>query len=128
MSAQLVASVRDRIVPMLEYVAQEYRTRVPAGYPVIVDQPEHGTVGIELDNAHALYVVSEGGNLFADFYYRSTRWDARSSASREKFGGAPFQDRRPLPADVSDQALRNLIAELLSRFNYEQNLIHMTDT
>jgi hypothetical protein len=113
---------------MLEVAAAEYRTRVPAGYPVIIDTPELATVGIELDPAHALHFVSDGENLFADFYYRSSRYDARSSASREKFGGSPYQDRRALPGSISDQGLRNLIAELLSRFNAQQTIIHITDT
>jgi hypothetical protein len=127
-STQLVASVRDRILPMLQVVANEYRTRVPAGYPIVNDNQAQGVIGIELDPAHSLYFVTDGDSLFADFYYRSTRYDARSSASREKFGGAPFQDRRPLPADISDQGLRNLIAELQSRYNSQQLIIHITDT
>lgn len=128
MSTQLVESIRERILPMLQVIAAEYRGRVPAGYPLVTDNPRQATVGIELDPAHSLHIVSDGAQLFADFYYRSTRYDARSSASREKFGGAPFQDRRPLPANVTDQALRNLIAELISRFNSQQLIIHITDT
>lgn len=128
MSTKLVESVRDRILPMLQVIAEEYRGRVPAGYPVVVDLPDQATVGIELDPAHSLHIVSDDSRLFADFYYRSSRYDTRSSASREKFGGAPFQDRRGLPSNVSDQGLRNLIAELISRFNAQQTIIHITDT
>lgn len=113
---------------MLQVVAKEYRGRVPAGYPVVADIPQQATIGIELDPTHSLHIVSEGDRIFADFYYRSSRYDARSSASREKFGGAPFQDRRVLPGDISDQGLRNLIAELCSRFNSQQTMIHITDT
>ncbi|MCC6792091.1 MAG: hypothetical protein IT336_10405 [Thermomicrobiales bacterium] len=128
MSTQLVTSIRDRIVPMLQVVAAEYRGRVPAGYPIIDDNPAQGLIGLQLDPAHSLYITSDGDRLYADFYYRSTRFDARSSASREKFAGAPFQDRRALPADISDQGLRNLVAELCSRFNSQQLIIHITDT
>lgn len=128
MSTHLVLGVRDRVVPMLRHIANEYQGRVPDGYPNIVDIPEQGTVGIELDPAFSLYFVAEGDQLFADLYYRSSRWDTRSSASREKFGGAPFQDRRPIQATISDQGLRNLVAELASRFNSQQLLIHITDT
>ena len=113
---------------MLQVMAAEYQGRVPAGYPQVVDIPAQGIVGLQLDPAHSLYIVSENGALYADFYYRSSRWDARSSASREKFGGAPFDDRRPLTGVPSDQALRNLIAELISRFNFQQSIIHITDT
>jgi hypothetical protein len=127
-STQAIDGVRDRIIPMLQYIAEEYRGRVPVGFPVIVDLPEQATVGLELDPGHSLYVVSDGEKLFADLYYRSSRWDARSSASREKFGGAAFDDRRPLPSDPSDQTLRNLVAELISRFNNQQTILYITDT
>ena len=113
---------------MLRVAAGNYRERVPAGYPVVIDAPDRGLVGIELDPAHSLYIVEEGGALFADFYYRNTRWDARSSASREKFGGAPLHDRRPLDPGISDQGLRNLIAELGQRYQTQQLFIHTTDT
>jgi hypothetical protein len=126
-STQLVHDIRDRVLPMLQAAAQSYRGRVPAGYPIVVDRPEQATVGIELDPAHALYFTLDGDQLVADLYYRSSRYDARSSASREKFGGAPFQDRRLVASDVTDQALRNLIAELSSRFNFQQTIIHITD-
>jgi hypothetical protein len=120
--------VRDRFLPMLRFAADEYRHRVPDGYPVVVDMADGGAVGIELDPSYALYVVSDGDRLFADLYYRSSRNDARSSASREKFGGLPFDDRRPLPAPPSDQDLRNLLAELMSRWNFQPGIIHITDS
>ena len=128
MSIELVHSVRDRILPMLDVVAKEYRFRVPAGYPVVTDLPLQGTVGIELDPDHSLYLVAEGDDLFADFYFRSSRYDTRATASREKFGGSSVQDRRPVSPEISDQGLRNLVAELCSRFNSQQTLIHITDT
>jgi hypothetical protein len=123
-----VSAIRDRILPMLEQVANEYRYRVPEGYPVIVDTPNQGVVGIELDPSYALYIISDGMQLYADVYSRSPRNDARSSASREKFGGAPDSDRRPLDPNISDQGLRNLIAELMSRWNFQPLIIHITDT
>lgn len=128
MPTTIAESVRDRMLPMLQYVVEEYRGRVPEGYPVIVDEPQHGLIGIQLDPAWSLTIVADGTGLYADFYYRSSRWDARSSASREKFAGSPFDDRRQLTANPSDQALRNLIAELLSRFNSQQLILYITDT
>ena len=123
-----LSGVRERMLPMLRFAAGEYQERASAGYPVLIDGVETGAIGIELDPSHALYVVEEGEQLFADFYYRSSRTDARSSASREKFSGAPFNDRRPLAADASDQTLRNLIAELMSRWNIQPGIIHITDS
>lgn len=120
--------IRERVLPMLQFTAEEYRHRTPEGYPVVVDEVERGAVGLELDPDHAIYVVQDGDGLFVDFYFRSSRADARSSASRAKFGGLPFDDRRPLSTDVSDQRLRNLIAELESRWNFQSGIIHITDT
>jgi len=113
---------------MLRVVAEEYRQRVPAGYPVVVDMTVGGALGIELDPSHALYLVSDGERVFADLYYRSARDDARTSASREKFGGVPFDDRRPIAVPPSDQDLRNLLAELMSHWNFQPGIIHITDS
>jgi len=127
-STVLIQDVRDRVLPMLRRVATEYESRVPAGFPVVLDDPAQGVVGIQLDPNHALYFVMDGDDLVAEFYYRSPRDDAKSSASREKFGGAPFDDRRPLPPNVSTQTLRNLIAELMSRWNFQPSIIHITES
>jgi hypothetical protein len=127
-SVEALRDVRERVLPMLRFAAQEYRHRTPDGYPVVVDAVDAGMVGLELDPSYSLYLVTDGDRLYADFFYRSARTDARSSASREKFSGLPFDDRRPLAADVSDQSLRNLIAELMSRWNSQPGIIHITDS
>ncbi len=128
MSVTALEGVGERIGPMLRLVAEEYRSRTPEGYPVVVDAAASGAVGIELDPMHALYVTSDGEQLFADLYYRASRTDTRASASREKFGGMPTNDRRPLPDEVSPQHLRNLLAELMSRWNVQPGIIHITDS
>ena len=127
-SVEQLAGIRARMLPMLQFAAEQYRNRTPEGYPVVIDDVQRGTIGLELDPNYALYIVVDGSQLYADLYYRSSRNDARSSASREKFAGLPFDDRRPLDASVSDQALRNLIAELMSRWNFQPGVIHITDS
>jgi hypothetical protein len=127
-SIDVLQDIRTRVLPMFQYVAEEYRNRVPAGYPTIIDMPERGVVGFELDPSYSLSFVSDGPGTFAELAYRLPRNDARSSASREKFAGAPAVERRPLDADVSDQALRNMIADLISRWNFQPMIIHITDT
>jgi hypothetical protein len=116
------------MLPMLRLTADEYRVRTPNGYPVVVDAVDEGTIGIEIDPSYSLYIVSDGTDVYADLYYRSSRADARSSASREKFAGMPSNDRRPLPPDPSDQLLRNLIAEIMNRYNGQPGIIHITDS
>lgn len=113
---------------MLRYVAAEYRDRVPRGYPNIVDTPDRGVVGLELDANHSLYFVSDGTQTYVDLAYRDPRTDARSSASREKFSGSPNVERRPVDPAISDQGLRNLISELISRWNFQPMLLYITDT
>jgi hypothetical protein len=66
--------------------------------------------------------------LFVDYYVRSSRDDARSSASREKFAGSPLYDRRPFSPYTTDIQLRNMIAELMARHNYQPGLIHISDS
>jgi hypothetical protein len=122
-----LAGIRDRMLPMLELAADRYRGRVPEGYPNVVDTVDSGVIGLEIEPSYALYITSDGTGVWADIYRRNPRTDNRASASREKFGGMPFNDQRPLRADVSDQELRNLIAELMADFNWYPNLINTTD-
>jgi hypothetical protein len=127
-SVEMLEQVRARVLPMLRLVAAEYERSVPEGYPVVLDSVDNGLIGIEIDPNYSLYITTEGDQLYADVYVRSTRADTRSSASREKFAGAPTFDRRPLSPEISDVALRNLIAELMARYNYQPGLIHITDS
>lgn len=127
MSAERLSEIRDRMLPMMQVAAEQYQHRVPGGYPNLIDAVENGTFGIEIDPSHALFVTTNGTDLFAEVYRRNPRTDNRTSASRQKPAGVPFSDRRPLAANVDDQALRNLIAELMSYFNQQPGLIHITD-
>ena len=128
MPVEQLATIRDRFLPMLAFAQSEYGYRVPAGYPIIHDDIQRGVIGIELDPSHSLHLTTDGEHLYADLSFRSSRYDARTSAGREKFAGRNVVDRRPLGWDVGDQTLRNLLAELMSRWNSQQTLIYFTDT
>ena len=52
----------------------------------------------------------------------------RSSASREKFAGSPVYDRRPISPALTDVQLRNMVAELMTRHNYQPGLVHISDS
>jgi hypothetical protein len=125
---EMLEQVRNRLLPMLQLVAEQYRPRVAEGYPVVVDAVPQGLVGLEIDPNYALYITSDGGQLYADFYYRSSRNDVRSSASREKFAGSPVYDRRPISPALTDVQLRNMVAELITRHNFQPGLVHITDS
>lgn len=120
--------LRERLLPMLRYVAREYTDRTAPGYPEVVDDPAAGIVGIALDPSHSLMFTREADGWSVLVTRRNPRTDARSSASTMRHGGAPFNDTRPIADDVSDQALRNLIAELKSYFNQQPGLIHISDS
>lgn len=128
MANEMLEQVRNRLMPMLQLVAEQYRPRVPEGYPVIVDAVPQGLVGLEIDPNYALYITSDGGQLYADYYYRSSRNDVRSSASREKFSGSPVYDRRPISPALTDVQLRNMVAELMTRHNFQPGLVHISDS
>lgn len=127
MAMETLRDIRDRVLPMFEQVRTQYEFRVPNGYPVIVDDLAVGTVGIELDPSYSLYFTSDGTDLYAEVYKRQPRTDNRSSSSRQKYGGMPFQDRRPLSANPNDQELRNLIGELKQAYNYQPGLLYIVD-
>jgi hypothetical protein len=121
--------LRVRVMPMLREVAKTYETRTEPGYPVIMDNVEFGGYfGIMLDPAYGLYFLTDGQQLFAQINMVGWRNDVRSSANKEKFAGLPFGGVRPVPAALTDQQLRNLIAELLSHWNMQPLFIHHTDS
>jgi len=126
-SVDSLNAIRDRMLPMLEVAADQYRHRVPRGYPHVIDTPDNGVIGLEIDPSHALFVTSDGDDLFAEIYRRAPRTDNRAGAGRQKPAGVPFNDRRPLENDVTDQDLRNLIADLMSYFNMQPGLLFITD-
>ena len=127
LSDEALRAIRDRMLPMFEVAVDQYRYRVPRGYPNVIDTPESGTIGIEIDANHALFVTSDGPDLYAELYRRTQRTDNRAGANYQKYGGLPFSDRRPLGTDATDQDLRNLIAELMSYYNQQQNILYITD-
>lgn len=124
---QDLQNIRNRILPMFELTAEQYEGRLAPGYPVIVDDVARGTIGLELDPNFALYITSDSTGLSAEVYRRLSRTDSRAHAQRQKYGGTPLADRRPLAADVDDQTLRNLIAELKNYVNYQPGFLYLTD-
>lgn len=119
--------VRDRMMPMMEVAAEQYAGRVPAGYPLIVDDLDRGVIGLEIDPSYALYITEEDGGLMAEMYRRNPRTDARATAGRQKYAGAPFAEQRKLDPAIGDNALRNLIGDLQHSFNMQPGLLYITE-
>ncbi len=126
MSVESLHAIRDRMVPMFELAAGNYKAP-QRGYPHVVDTPDSGVIGLEIDPNFALYITTDGAGLFAEIYRRSPRTDNRSGAGYQKYAGQPFTDRRPLGENPTDQELRHLLMELMSYFNMQPGLIHITD-
>lgn len=122
-----LAAIRDRFVPILNVTVDQYKGRVPAGYPNLIDDVNRGTIGLELDPSYAVFVTEDDTGLYAELYKRDPRIDTRANAGRQKYAGVPFSDRRDLSADVTDQELRNLVAELKSAFNTQPGIIYITE-
>lgn len=122
-----LAEIRNRFIPILNVTVEQYKGRVPAGYPNLVDNVDAGTVGVEIDPSFAVYVTQDDDGLFAEVYKRDPRIDARATAGRQKYAGAPVSDRRPLDSTPTDQELRNLVAELKQAFNTQPGIIYITE-
>lgn len=122
-----LAEIRNRFVPILKVTVEQYTGRVPAGYPNLVDDVDAGTVGVELDPSFAVFVTEDAEGMFAEIYKRDPRIDARATAGRQKYAGAPFSDRRPITGEVTDQELRNLVSELKMAFNNQPGLLYITE-
>lgn len=121
------SDLRERVLPLLRVAADSYHGRMPEGYPNIVDDPDEGIIGLQLDPKYALYFREENGEVTAEIYRWFPRTDNRSSAGWQKYGGQPYVDRRPLGRMVSEQALRNLLSELMSYYNNQPGLLYITD-
>jgi hypothetical protein len=125
----MLGRLRDRILPMLEAVVDEYKTRSEPGYPVLMDNVDlGGYFGIMLDPAYGLYFITDGKRVFAQINMVGWRNEVRSSANKERFAGTPFAGVRPVPETLSNQQLRNLLSELLAHWNLQPLKIYHTDS
>ncbi|MEX2426154.1 MAG: hypothetical protein WD401_05245 [Thermomicrobiaceae bacterium] len=121
--------LRDRMVPMMEALPEEWDTRTEPGYPVIFDNVESGGYfGVNLDPGYGLYIMIDDGQLVAQLNVITWRTDVRSAANREKFSSLPAGGLKPVSPEMSDNELRNLISELLSHWNVQPLVIRVTDS
>jgi hypothetical protein len=130
--ADLVArlqTIRPRVVPILEAVQREYQGRVRSGHPQIVDNIQRGGIfGLNFDPGYGVYFMTDGTSIFAELHTISHRGDTRSNANAEKFAGSPSIERREIDETWTDLHYRNLISELLNRWNYQQLRIFRVDS
>lgn len=117
------------MLPILEEVQAEYAPRVRQGYPRIVDNVERGgVVGMNLDANFGVYFMTDGSDVYAELHTLALRTDTLSMANAEKFSGRPQHERVEIGADWNDLSYRNVIARLLSAWNYQQLAIFRVDS
>jgi hypothetical protein len=121
--------LRDRMLPMLELVAEDWASRTEEGYPVVFDNVEsNGYFGIGLDPGYSLFIMIDRGEIVAQLNVIAWRTDVRSAANYEKFTSLPAGGIKALSSGMSDSQLRNLISELLSHWNVQPLVIRVTDS
>lgn len=130
--ADLVArlsAVRPRVMPLLEAVQHEYRGRTRPGHPNIVDNVQRGGLfGLNLDPGYGVYFMTDGSSIFAELHTTMHRTDTLSAANSEKFAGEPSIERRAIDDSWTDHHYRNLVSELLNRWNFQQLRIFRVDS
>ncbi|RIK41865.1 MAG: hypothetical protein DCC58_11860 [Chloroflexi bacterium] len=124
-----LGEIRATVLPILEEVQAEYAPRVRQGYPRIIDNVERGgVVGMNLDANFGVYFMTDGSDVYAELHTLALRTDTLSMANAEKFSGRPQHERVTIGADWNDLSYRNLIARLLSAWNYQQLAIFRVDS
>lgn len=124
-----LAGVRATVLPILRAITAEYATRTRPGYPRVVDNvPQGGVFGLNLDTGYGVYFMTDGNEVWAELHTVHLRTDALSAANVEKFAGRPNIDRFDIAPTWTDLDYRNVVARLLSAWNYQQLMIFKVDS
>ena len=122
-------SIRATVLPILQAIRAEYAGRGREGYPQIVDNIESGGVfGLTLDPGYSVYFLTDGEDVWSELHTTQLRTDALAAANVERFAGRPAVERIELPQDAFDLAYRNIVARLLSAWNFQQLMIFKVDS
>jgi len=120
--------VRQRFLPMLRAVAEELADRTVPGYPIVIDDPEQGMVGIALAPGFSLAVERQGDRLQLVRQVVQHRTLVHTAAGREWFGGQPREVREDLDVDRTDVPLRDELARLLAAWHKHPLIIRQSDS
>ncbi len=122
------AALRRRLVPMLRHVAETLADRTAPGYPVLIDDPEQGIVGLALAPGFGLYLVREGDRLLLRRERILHRTAVHTAASREWFGGEPEEETEEIDPSITDVELRDEVARLLAAWHKHPLIIRQSDS
>ncbi len=120
--------VRQRLLPMLRALGEELADRTVPGYPIVIDDPEEGIVGITLAPGFSLAVERQGDRLHLVRQVVQHRTLVHTAAGREWFGGQPREEREEIGADLTDVALRDELARLLAAWHKHPLIIRQSDS
>ncbi len=121
--------LRDRMLPMLQELARQFRGRAVPGYPVIVDDVERGGYfGIALGPGYGLYVTAEPDRLVVQLQTVSWRNDVHAAAGRERFGATPRVTTFPISTAMADAQIRDFLARVSASWHKQPLLIHQSDS
>jgi len=121
-------SLRQRLLPMLQRIAEQLADRTVPGYPVLVDDPDHGVVGIALAPGFGLYIAREGERTVLRRERILHRTLVHTSAGREWFGGEPYEESEEIDPSISDIELRDEVARLLAAWHKHPLIIRQSDS
>jgi len=122
------ATLRQRLLPMLRRIAEGLADRTIPGYPVLVDEPEQGVVGIALAPGFGLYLVREGERTVLRRERVLHRTGVHTAAGREWFGGEPYEEVEEIDPSASDVELRDELARLLAAWHKHPLIIRQSDS
>ena len=125
MSAERLSEIRDRMLPMMQVAAGSISSGCPVAIRTLSMPSRMGPSGSRSIRATPLRDLEWQRPFAGSIAAIRAPTTGRAPAARSRRGA--FLDRRPLSANVDDQTLRNLIAELMSYFNQQPGLIHITD-
>jgi hypothetical protein len=126
--AQLEA-IKPRVMPILQAVQREYSKKVRSGHPQIIDNVTRGGIfGMNFEPGYGVYFMTDGSSIYAEMHTIAHRSDTLSAANNEKFAGRPQIERREIDASWNDHHYRNLVSELLNRWNFQQLRIYRVDS
>lgn len=124
-----LAGVRATVLPILQAITAEYAARARPGYPRVVDNVQQGGVfGLNLDPGYGVYFMTDGDDVWAELHTIHLRTDALSAANVERFAGRPEIERLDVAPNWTDLDYRNVVARLLSAWNYQQLMIFKVDS
>jgi|GEM_PF-4115936 len=120
-------TVRASLLPMLRSWCERLADAPAPGYPLLLDDPGQGQVGIVLAPGFS-WSLEEGPPLRIRATVVRHRTFVHSAASRPCFGGQPAESIRVLSEPVSVTELRDELARFVAHWLRQPLVIRQSDS